>query len=403
MDYAQLLDIPIQRVEAYKKAIEIYINNLKKKGKKNENKNNDIKESIASAYASIVSLYMTTDLCDDPNAESICENSIIEALKYCPESIEALLQLSNLRIIRKRDNEAKEAMFKILQKIKKVDIGENIEQSLPERDILINLSQNFAELKLFKEACYVINLLIKIDDEDIESYYLLAVYEDNNRNFFSSMEALDKFNNIYMKLQKNGETISPILQQYVDSAKALYNKLSKIKKDKLIDENPEEDDEDERSEAPEEVHEVVFSLTVLYLALKVLKSLLLANKVLELVGRWDLHHDIRPSTLVNLLFLEDIAYVSRLDIHLQSPLLLVDDDSRGIALLHITLELAVCGITRGAARKQGTVAAHEQIAQGDGNDEINPRETYLRARLLVLLILICFLVVAHNQSRLGML
>jgi len=66
------------------------------------------------------------------------------------------------------------------------------------------------------------------------------------------MEALDKFNNIYMKLQKNGETISPILQQYVDSAKALYNKLSKIKKDKLIDENPEEDDDNDDMEEEED-------------------------------------------------------------------------------------------------------------------------------------------------------
>ena len=248
MDYAQLLEIPIQRVESYKKAIELYINNLKKnKGNKKEinNKNNDIKESISSAYASIVSLYMTTDLCDDPNAENICEKSINEALKYYPESIEALLQLSNLRIIRKRDNEAKEAMFKILEKIKKIDNGENVDQTLPERDVLINLSQNFAELKLFKEACYVINLLIKKDDEDIESYYLLAIYEDNYCNYFSSMEALDKFNKIYMKLQKDGELISPILQQYVDSAKVLYNKLSKMKKDQLIDQNPEEDDNNE--------------------------------------------------------------------------------------------------------------------------------------------------------------
>ena len=31
MDYAQLLDIPIQRVEAYKKGIELYINKLKNK------------------------------------------------------------------------------------------------------------------------------------------------------------------------------------------------------------------------------------------------------------------------------------------------------------------------------------------------------------------------------------
>ena len=253
MDYAQLLDIPIQRVEAYKKAIELYINNIKNnKDKKKENKNIDFKESIASAYASIVSLYMTTDLCDDPNAENICENSIKEALKYCPESIEVLLQLSNLRIIRKRDNEAKEAMFKILEKIKQIESGENIDQSLPERDIIINLSQNFAELKMFKEACYVINCLIKRDDEDIECYYLLAIYEDNYHNFYSAMEALDKFNKIYMKMQKNEEEISPVLQQYVDSAKALYSKLSKIKKDKLIDENPDEDDDNDDDEEMEE-------------------------------------------------------------------------------------------------------------------------------------------------------
>ena len=49
-------------------------------------------------------------------------------------------------------------MFKILDKIKKIENGENIQQSLPERDILINLSQNFAELKMFKEASYVINI-----------------------------------------------------------------------------------------------------------------------------------------------------------------------------------------------------------------------------------------------------
>ena len=245
MDYAQLLDVPIQRVDSYKKAIELYVNNLKKnKGNKKGMNNNDIKESISSAYSSIVSLYMTTDLCDDPNAENICENSISEALKYCPESIEALLQLSNLRIIRKRDNEAKDEMFKILEKIKNIDNENNIEQTLPERDILINLSQNFAELKLFKEACYIINLLIKRDDEDIECYYLLAVYEDNYRNFFSAMEALDKFNKIYMKMQKNGENITPVIKQYVNEAKNMYNKLSKIKKEQLIDMHPENDDEE---------------------------------------------------------------------------------------------------------------------------------------------------------------
>ena len=245
-DYAQLLDDPLQRVESYKKAIELFINNLKTE--KNKKKILEIKESIASAFSSIASLYMTTDLCDDPNAENICENSIKEALNYFPESIDALLQLSNLRILRKKDKDAKNAMYKILEILKNNEKQDN--ENLPERDMLINLSQNFAELKLFQDAIYVINLILNKDDEDIECYYLLAVYQDEYRNFFSAMESLEKFNALYIKIQKNG-VVTPVIQQYVDSAKNLYIKLSKIKKDKLIDEHPEDEDDMEEEEDEE--------------------------------------------------------------------------------------------------------------------------------------------------------
>ena len=251
MDYSQVLEDPIKRVESYQKAIQLYYN--LEKNEQDINKKKEIKESISSALSSIASLYMTTDLCDDPNAEKICEDNISQALNICPESIEALLQFSNLRILRKRDKEAKEAMYKIYEKIKNIENNLN-EQEIPERDMLINLSQNFAELKLFKEACYIINLILKKDDEDIECYYLLAVYEDNYRNFFSAMEALDKFNKIYMKMQKNGENITPVIKQYVNEAKNMYNKLSKIKKEQLIDENPE-DDNNKNSDEDEEMEE----------------------------------------------------------------------------------------------------------------------------------------------------
>ena len=250
MDYSQVLEDPIKRVESYQKAIQLYYN--LEKNEQDINKKKEIKESISSALSSIASLYMTTDLCDDPNAEKICEDNISQALNICPESIEALLQFSNLRILRKRD---KEAMYKIFEKLKNIENNLN-EQEIPERDMLINLSQNFAELKLFKEACYIINLILKKDDEDIECYYLLAVYEDNYRNFFSAMEALDKFNKIYMKMQKNGENITPVIKQYVNEAKNMYNKLSKIKKEQLIDENPEDDnDNNKNSDEDEEMEE----------------------------------------------------------------------------------------------------------------------------------------------------
>ena len=182
MYYAQVLDEPIKRVESYQKAIELY-------NKNNNNNSKETKESIASALSSIASLYMTTDLCDDPNAEKICEDNISQALNICPDSIEALLQFSNLRILRKRDNEAKQAMYKILENINKINNNinndNNVEiEEIPERDMLINISQNFAELKLFKEACYIINLIVKKDDEDTECYYLLGVDDDYYRNFF---------------------------------------------------------------------------------------------------------------------------------------------------------------------------------------------------------------------------
>ena len=249
MDYSQVLEDPIKRVESYQKAIQLYYN--LEKNEQDINKKKEIKESISSALSSIASLYMTTDLCDDPNAEKICEDNISQALNICPESIEALLQFSNLRILRKRDKEAKEAMYKIYEKLKNIENNLN-EQEIPERDMLINLSQNFAELKLFKEACYIINLILKKDDEDIECYYLLAVYEDNYRNFFSAMEALDKFNKIYMKMQKNGENITPVIKQYVNEAKNMYNKLSKIKKEQLIDENPEDDNDNNKNSDEDE-------------------------------------------------------------------------------------------------------------------------------------------------------
>ena len=71
-----------------------------------------------------------------------------------------------------------------------------------------------------------------------------------------------------------------------------------------------------------------------------------ADEVLELFGRGDLHYDLGPSAFLNLLFFEDIADVAWLDIHLQGAFFLVDNDSRGITLLHIVLEFALSGVSR---------------------------------------------------------
>lgn len=43
----------------------------------------------ASAYACIAELYMTAPLCDEPEAEQLCEASLTESLKIDPSNIDA--------------------------------------------------------------------------------------------------------------------------------------------------------------------------------------------------------------------------------------------------------------------------------------------------------------------------
>ena len=243
MTLAQLLFNPNERREAYNKAIFLYKKLIEEKSaikmKNNEilTQISDYKDSISSALSSIVSLITTTDLCEEKDAEETCENCIKEALSLTPNSIEALLQFSNLRILRARDKEAAEALEKILVVLKEESEGGG--DNLPERDMLVNVSQNFAEIGEYGKAIYVVNLILKQDDEDIESLYLLSIYEYHFKNYKSSKETLEKFKKLFKK-DYDGSIIN------LEDVKDLEEKLAAIeKKSELKDENNEEGEEDE--------------------------------------------------------------------------------------------------------------------------------------------------------------
>ena len=82
--------------------------------------------TIASAYASIAELLMTTELSEEPDAEERCEECLKRGLDREPNSVDILQNLANLRIMRMRDEEALELMRKvssiILEKVKKSDL-----------------------------------------------------------------------------------------------------------------------------------------------------------------------------------------------------------------------------------------------------------------------------------------
>ena len=147
----------------YKKGIELFMKEV------NTTTDNDklasLNNSIASAYASIAELYMNSDLCFEPDAETVCENVLNEGFKHNPESFDVLLQLSNLRILRRRDNEALQYMEKIYNAI--IKLVESGSDDLPSEDILSNLGKNYSELEQFGKAIKIYDILIKINDQDV--------------------------------------------------------------------------------------------------------------------------------------------------------------------------------------------------------------------------------------------
>ena len=77
----------------------------------------EVNAKLSSAYSSIAEIYMT-DLCDEPHAQHICEESLGKALKYDQYNFDALLRISNFLIILNKDEEAKGYLHTLHQKIK---------------------------------------------------------------------------------------------------------------------------------------------------------------------------------------------------------------------------------------------------------------------------------------------
>lgn len=109
LNYAEMLT-NMESLQMYQKGIEVLHKDLEDQLQRNQMEEVHLtKKQIASAQASIADLYMT-DLCDEPNAESNCEVALNEALKMDSNNIDALQSLANLRMIRNKDDEARELL-----------------------------------------------------------------------------------------------------------------------------------------------------------------------------------------------------------------------------------------------------------------------------------------------------
>ena len=236
----QLLNNPEDSVKFYNKAITL----LKEQLKNNVEDNNEIKESIASGLASIASLYMTTNLCEKNNAEEICENCIKEGLIISHNNIDILLQLSNLRILRKRDKEAKEILDKIMTLINVNDVTND---NFPDHDILLNIANNYAEINCYAEAIKLLSILVKIDDEDLNCWYLMAFDNYLCGNYKEAYELVEKIFHIY----NNNPNHFSDFQDVISASEELKNNLEqrqqplKNKHEEILNYNDNKSSDDE--------------------------------------------------------------------------------------------------------------------------------------------------------------
>ena len=234
MTLGQIINNPEESVKYYNQAISLYKQQL------NENpNNNDLKESIASGLASIASLYMTTDLCDKNNAEEICENSIREGLNINNNNIDILLQLSNLRILRKRDDEAKSTLNKIMNLINVIDITD---EKFPDHGVLLNIANNYAEINMYEQAIQILNILVKIDDEDINCWYLIAFDNYQIHNFKEAYDIVLKIFDIYNKNPTKFNGFEDIISASEELKNNLEQKCNLVNEHEEILKNNDEED-----------------------------------------------------------------------------------------------------------------------------------------------------------------
>lgn len=197
MTLGQLYDKPVKKLELFNKGVEVMRHKLSILNSTQGNSNvikekEDLIISITSGLSSISELYMTTELCDYPNAEQICENLLKEAYAICDNNVDVLVQYSSLRILRKRDKEAREYMDKAYSIILSIKDSEKF----PDADIIFSLAKNYSELEDYYNAIKLYDILVQLDDDNAEYWYYNAFNHYKLKNYIYCQNCLDRLNQL---------------------------------------------------------------------------------------------------------------------------------------------------------------------------------------------------------------
>lgn len=209
----------------------------------------DTKYIITSALSSIAELYMTTNLCDEFNAENECEMCLKEAYTIDSNNIDVLLQYSNLRILRAKDKEAREYMEKAINIIYNI----KSEEDLPESETIFNLAKNFSELEDYYNSIKLIDIAIQLDDQNLEYWYHAAYNHYKLKNYFNSYNCIERFRETQSKLNELDEELFIAVDELETELKKISNNNNNELTNNPLsntDNNENEDEEECRNNNP---------------------------------------------------------------------------------------------------------------------------------------------------------
>jgi len=125
-------------------------------------------KKLVSALCGLAEIYMS-DLCMSPDAESLCERYVTEALLALPESAIALQTLASMRISQQRVEDAVAALKRAFDGWKGLPPAH---EDVPPYADRVNLSKLLIETEEYEVALEVLERLKEEDDQLPDLWYL---------------------------------------------------------------------------------------------------------------------------------------------------------------------------------------------------------------------------------------
>ena len=126
-------------------------------------------DGVVSAFCSVGELWMSEELCDEPEARLSCEAAYKAAVAADTQSIEALAGLAGFKKIVGDHVESNELCMRCLALL--AEHPEHTDIPLP---IRLSLARTMIDLELAEEALSLLNDLLDEDEEDVEIWFLVA-------------------------------------------------------------------------------------------------------------------------------------------------------------------------------------------------------------------------------------